>query len=595
MLVHLTDIHLHDDYDFDLLLKRNDALAGALCEQISDQNTKMFLCITGDIVFSGKQDEYTAAGLIFDDLCENIKNRFPSVDIQFIFVPGNHDCDFTSSKINIRQAILSSPNCNVYDEEIFKSLTDIQSSFFCFLKEFGLKYKTIGCKNNQIISIYNFKVDDWGYRLVFHCINTSFCSQKIETKGSLRLEIPSIHGKDERDIIFAMMHHDAEWLNWNDKRKWDEYSQAYPDVLMVGHDHNSEIIHKSYLEGSQHEYIKGEKLYDKSNPDQSGFNICKLKINIHEIQKCLIEYMWNGKIYKSRNVPKWEPFKRNNGAHGIRLTKYMQDFINAIDIDISIIPNHTLILSDIFAFPTLAEIDTKRNCIVRDMDTFISYISCNKNVSIRGNREYGKTSLLKMAYKVYFQMGKFPIIIDASSLKTIDVENLNKFLLKQYEECYEGIEAEEITQKPPSEKICFIDNFDEINLDDKSRTKLLKYLDLHFEYLIITNNPSLNLVNPLRCVETNEYLRDKFHVLVIQEVVGSYKERIINQWILSKEPYCNVNDSSFDAKRKEIYSKVQVVMSNNFFNSTPMDFILVLSYLEQDMPTQVNYSRYSYI
>ena len=36
-------------------------------------------------------------------------------------------------------------------------------------------------------------------------------------------------------------------------------------------------------------------------------------------------------------------------------------------------------------------------------------------------------------------------------------------------------------------------------------------------------------------------------------------------------------------------------MKNNYFNKTPIDLLLVLSYLEQEQPAQINYSRFSYI
>lgn len=36
-------------------------------------------------------------------------------------------------------------------------------------------------------------------------------------------------------------------------------------------------------------------------------------------------------------------------------------------------------------------------------------------------------------------------------------------------------------------------------------------------------------------------------------------------------------------------------MRSNYFNKTPIDLLLVLSYLDQEHPTQLDYSRYSYV
>lgn len=54
LFVHLTDIHVQDDNDLDVLLTRTDSLAGAICKHITEpENTTVFMCVTGDFAFSG--------------------------------------------------------------------------------------------------------------------------------------------------------------------------------------------------------------------------------------------------------------------------------------------------------------------------------------------------------------------------------------------------------------------------------------------------------------------------------------------------------------------------------------------------------------
>lgn len=69
---------------------------------------------------------------------------------------------------------------------------------------------------------------------------------------------------------------------------------------------------------------------------------------------------------------------------------------------------------------------------------------------------------------------------------------------------------------------------------------------------------------------------------------------MITNW-LSINDDIDKNSPEFDAKRKEKYDQVKNVMQGNYFNKTPLDLLLVLSYLDQENPTQINYSRYSYI
>ena len=92
LIVHLTDIHIRDDADFDILSKRIGSISSAICNHITDPDeTNLLFCITGDFAFSGKHEQYTIIGMILEEICTIIRDRFPQVDIYPVFVPGNHD------------------------------------------------------------------------------------------------------------------------------------------------------------------------------------------------------------------------------------------------------------------------------------------------------------------------------------------------------------------------------------------------------------------------------------------------------------------------------------------------------------------------
>ena len=71
LLVHLTDIHIRDAEDLDVLSTRTDSIGGAICNHITEPDeTEIVFCVTGDLAFSGKNEQYTAVGLILDEICE---------------------------------------------------------------------------------------------------------------------------------------------------------------------------------------------------------------------------------------------------------------------------------------------------------------------------------------------------------------------------------------------------------------------------------------------------------------------------------------------------------------------------------------------
>ena len=94
VIVQLTDIHIRDEEDLEVLSERTSSLAGAICHHITDSdNTAILFCITGDLAFSGQENQYVAVELIFEEIYSLIARRFPRIGVFTVFVPGNHDCN----------------------------------------------------------------------------------------------------------------------------------------------------------------------------------------------------------------------------------------------------------------------------------------------------------------------------------------------------------------------------------------------------------------------------------------------------------------------------------------------------------------------
>lgn len=603
LIVHLTDIHIRDDADFDILSERIGSIGGAICTHITEPDeTKVLFCVTGDFAFCGKDSQYAAIGIILEEIYTLIEKRFSQVDIYPVFVPGNHDCDFEAKEASLRETVLASAKLDITDISQLKSCTSIQKNFFDFCAEWNKKFGAMCCADDKVLTINEWNFEKENIYVKFHCINTSWCSKKQEKKGEMKIvtgkmKMPTdnLPEKKPKDIVITMMHHDAEWLDWADKEVWNNYHKKYSDIILIGHDHNVEFTHKQNYDNSSNYFIKGNQLFDKYSPEQSGFNILKLKISENSIQECFFTYEWNGRIYKKVIDTGYRPFKRNKFVGlGIELKEEIWRYLEDLDMDINK-NGRELKLSDIYAFPTLREEKEKGARFFREKQKLIDYINENRFIVLSGRREYGKTALLKQLFKEYYTQKKYPIFLSIEEMKTSDGETLNRIVGEKYEKTYSNISAEMILQKDTSELICLIDNFEEIVLTDKTAKKLLKYLTNRFSIVIISWNPKLDLINPLSYVEVNDFIQSTFKELVIQSVGQSYKNRIIAQWLLLDEESLDINSVSFDAKKREKDAQVQIVMKSNYFNRTPMDLLLVLSYLEQEQPTQINYSRFSYI
>ena len=603
VLVQLTDVHIKDDNDLDIISERISSLGGAICNHVTEPDeTAVLFCITGDLAFSGQENQYIMFELVLDELYSMIKRRFPKVCVYSVFVPGNHDCDFSDEAESIRNVLLAAPTLDIADPAQLKACTAIQRNYFKFVEVWDNKQGALSCDPDKILTINELKFANETINIKLHCLNTSWCSKRHEEKGKMKIVngtmcIPSnqLPEKATDDIVITLMHHDVEWMDWDDKTIWNEYNKKYSDIVMVGHDHATEFVLKQNYDESSNYFIKGNQLYDASSPEQSGFNILKINTAHAPMQECFFTYKWDGTLYKKVIDTGYRPFKKNRFYNSsIELKEEVQEFLEEMDIDIECGSKKEIKLSDIFGFPTLRE-DKKDNIkFIRDMQSLLLFIEDNRYVSIRGQKEYGKTSLLKQIFKQYFEMKKFPVYLDIAKINTADGEALNRIIEDKYEKTYNNVDASVIMQKDSSERVCFIDDFENIKLQDKSAKKLLQYFINKFDYVIITRNHTLDILNPLNYVEMNDYIDEVFSVLLLQSTKRTSKERIISKWLqLIGE---DEKDSlTFDAKRKEKYAQVQTIMKSTYFNKTPIDLLLVLSYLEQDRPAQLDYSRYSYV
>jgi hypothetical protein len=103
-VAHLSDIHIRSRSN--PVADRLDQIVSAI--DSSDPNAGLFLMvISGDIAFSGDQEEYTLALEFFDDIKRKLKERRPDAEIRYFCVPGNHDCVLPESDKNLREVLIN--------------------------------------------------------------------------------------------------------------------------------------------------------------------------------------------------------------------------------------------------------------------------------------------------------------------------------------------------------------------------------------------------------------------------------------------------------------------------------------------------------
>lgn len=178
IFLHLSDLHLR--YDSDPILMRADQIAATLgsVDVIFDA---CIVAVTGDIAYSGKPSEFDLAVRFFDSLHAALTRRYSDRDFKFVFVPGNHDCDF-SQDVESRDLWLESlrgQHSEAQTGDTLNALLKVQFEFFrfaCRWMKFDQGKPWFFHEELMIFGAFQLRVG---------CYNTACSSRLNEEQGKL--------------------------------------------------------------------------------------------------------------------------------------------------------------------------------------------------------------------------------------------------------------------------------------------------------------------------------------------------------------------------------------------------------------------------
>jgi len=245
--IHLSDIHFvkssnkPDDIDQDLRkailtdLKRN---AKNTLENVAG------ILVTGDIAYSGKEDEYNIAKDFLNEIC----NIFDISHSDVYCVPGNHDIDQESivKSAFIPQAqksIVCSSTIDDADKEFSKYIhPDNQSVLFIPFENYNNFASLFECNISceEIFWQKKFQLEDDFYIRIIG-INSSFISTKDDSKTNKLMHIGQAQIPDYYDntATLLMCHHPPEC--WQFKKDIVKRINKRADVQLYGHMHSQSL------------------------------------------------------------------------------------------------------------------------------------------------------------------------------------------------------------------------------------------------------------------------------------------------------------------------------------------------------------------
>ena len=477
-IIHLTDIHYRGK-ESNKITDKVEALKKACASPVANQST-VIIAITGDIAYSGKQEEYDGVMDIFIEL-ESYLKKEKEATVHFIMVPGNHDCDFSKND-TLRESILKNikPSDNI-DKSIIQAVRKPQDQYDTFSEVYDCNLQdNIIAKKNVVCGNKN---------ITFLLINTSWMSTKEEIPGKIIIpeDVLKDYNTKDSNLVITLMHHPNNWLNPDSSISLEKYLRRYTDIILVGHEHRTDR-YKVSSESWSLEKMYGKELQNLDDENDSSFAVYCIDeqfafVNIYEYS-----YNKNNNSYERLNE-EIEKISRNKIEQKDFLLPLQSTINETKDLGVFLVhPNiEDIILPQLYCWPDLLEHNLTKNVIneIVISTDILDILLKNKIAIICGDNLAGKTSLGKMIFNELIDKEEcclFGSISDfKSGISNGITRNVESLFIRQY-----GIEKiESFRQLPKERKVIIIDDFDKVEFKKEVQLKLLNELEKTFGSVII--------------------------------------------------------------------------------------------------------------
>lgn len=487
-LVQLSDIHFQATSN--IIVSRVEKLVAAM-RPVLQQVEACIFAVTGDVANSGDPREYEIAAEFFTKLKEAVKES-DEMRVEFVFIPGNHDCNFRSAG-EVRSALLDTLHQKIEtldpSGEIVQQVVGVHDDFFAFESRLLVKAETP--KKERLR--YHTRISIGQTKVGLDCYNSAWMSRMNEQEGTLLFPAPLLgtdHTDDETDDIrICLLHHRDNWFESANARLLREHLDSYADIVLTGHEHISDTYKKTKLDGAGAQYLEGAVLQDAKSPGNSGFNV--LELDSKEGLR-ISSFRWSGQRYSAETTSAWAPFERNRGRGQFQISasfmKALRDpgagFLHPTRPDVA--------LDDLFVYPDLMRKSFKKVVksesparVVLGQDV-VDFVATSKNVMISGPDDSGRSSLARTLYlDLRHRYKLIPVLLNGEDIHGKNLEaSFRREIEKALRVQYCGDVTEAYPQLERSRNVLIIDDWHKLKYGEVGQRALLQQAENRFGHVV---------------------------------------------------------------------------------------------------------------
>jgi hypothetical protein len=599
-LIHLTDIHLTNHSNN--LYEKIPQLWQAIKSEVR-HSKRIICCVSGDIAQSGSENEYFSHAIpLFDNIRKEIKDEV-NIDCDFLFIPGNHDCDFSNKDTNVTRDLLLNSISNSGTKISAHTIDTIrvQKNFDDFKDLFHSSW--CHCKlelTNKLVEKVSLDIE--GKVIVFNLYNSAWVSTLHEKPGQMFFpsnDYKEMMTKLTGEINVSLVHHPDHWLQPNNRREFRELLEATSDFILSGHEHISTHTIATDWENKRIQYIEGGVLQEHGDSNSSSYNIIHLDLDNN--RQRIVEYSWGTSHYVIKKDTEWQEFVseasiKNHSNSSLEIKHEFLNFVNDLSIPLTHPRVSTPKLSDFYTFPNVKEMiyQNKQNEIIKyqAVQDILENIKSKNHIVFSGDKESGKTSLAKSIFQWFSQKSQYPLLIEGADIKPGQLNEIHKIVEEGAAKVYGDERISLYTQLNRSDRVLIIDDWQNTRLNNKYKSKFLTEVSKWFDNVFFFTETLSNVGEFVHFIseEESEYTIRQFE---IQELGFEKREELIEKWIvLGQEETLEEQDF---IRLKDRYEKaINSIIGQNYVPTYPLYILIILQTLESGTPHNLDRSTNGY-
>lgn len=577
LIIHISDVHLREKNNE--CVPKFDLIGTALQNEELDLDA-IAVVVSGDMAYSGLGSEYQLANQCLTRLADDLQTRLKTANIRFVFVPGNHDCDF-SSKDTVREMVIDGIRAGkVADSKMVQCCCDVQSEFFCFRDGFP------SGKPDKLHNLlhWDYRITHGDHSIRFRCFNTAWMSVLHEKQGGLHmpesmLEVSSDGERD--DYVLSVFHHPYNWMPAGTYRRFRSLAEESSDLILTGHEHEADHYQKYSFTGEVNEYLEGAVFQEHGRDDRAGFHAIYVDLSIQKQRA--ISFWWSkDRFIPSHHSDDWVGYKRGSRG-GKRDFDLCDEFTKWLD-DPGASYQHPakpdLTLSDIYVFPNLKPFQIKNgnefvySSLIEGRD-LLKTIGAKRRVILFGRQQSGKTTLAKVLFRDFYNKNLTPVLISGDELSSthLKLARLEDLVEARFQKQYQNPLLPAFQQLDKDKTVVIIDDYDHSRLNAKGRQRLLEVLLARYDRVVILGDDILKMEEIASGSEGGDVLADFYQFEIIQ-FGHLLRSKLIGQWFSLGIEY-EADQQEVEKRIHQTERLITSLLGKNYLPSYPV-FILSL-------------------